>query len=87
MKDKGKLIRFSPYKGPDLVIVGNGASLPITHIGTGSVGHKNELTLNNVLVVPQMMKNLLSVSQLTKDNPCFFEFNQHGFSIKDSRTR
>lgn len=84
--DKGKLIYSYSYKGSDSVIVGSDATLPITHIGTGSIGCPNHLALNNVLVVPQITKNLLSVSQLTKDNQCFFEFNCHGFSIKDSRT-
>lgn len=60
--DKDKLVYSYPYKGLDLVIVGNRAALPVTRIGTGSTGDANHLALNNILVVPQMMKNLLSVS-------------------------
>lgn len=82
--DKGKLSHSHRYKGFDSVIVGNGVYLPITCIESSSIGHAKSLALNNILVVPKIKKNLLSVSQLTKDNSCFF--NRFGSSIKDSRT-
>jgi hypothetical protein len=37
--------------------------------------------------VPNLKKNLLSVSQLTNDNDCIFEFNSNGFVIKDQKQR
>ena len=44
---------------------------------------QGNLQLNDVLVVPKLKKNLLSVSQLIDDNSCIFEFNSDGFVIKD----
>jgi hypothetical protein len=45
------------------------------------------LYLNNVLVCPSLIKNLVSVHALTRDNPVTVEFDASGFSIKDLRTR
>ena len=39
-----------------------------------------------MLVVPNKKKNLVSVSQLTCDYPCYVTFNDHGFLIKDQAT-
>ena len=49
------------YTGKDCVIVGNCASLPITH--TGKLFHSHDFQLLDVLVVPHITKNLLSVSK------------------------
>lgn len=46
-----------------------------------------ELALNKVLVVPDLKKNLLSASQLTKENECFGEFSFNGFVIRDYSKR
>jgi hypothetical protein len=42
--------------------------------------------LNDILVAPSIVRNLLSIRQFTRDNNCSFEFDAHGFSIKDLRT-
>lgn len=61
----GNLEHISPHYGPNNVMIGDGFSLPITHVGNGSFGKKSgRLPLRNVLVVPRIKKNLLSVSQL-----------------------
>ena len=61
--DPGKLTSYSPYNGPDKIFVGNGDLLKISHIGNLSlnVGHE-KLVLDNVLVVPKIKKNLVSVN-------------------------
>ncbi|KAF8406182.1 hypothetical protein HHK36_008262 [Tetracentron sinense] len=84
-RDSGKNLRT--YYGHDSVMVGNGDSLPITHVGDANVdlGEK-QLILKNVLYVPQMQKSLLSFSQFTNDFPCNFEFSATGFVIKDRKT-
>lgn len=57
------------YSGNDQVMVGNGQSLSITDTGfVKSLLPNCPLILPNVLVVPGTKKNLLSISQLTKDN-------------------
>ncbi|GJZ92722.1 ribonuclease H-like domain-containing protein [Tanacetum coccineum] len=43
--------------------------------------------LHNVLVTPNINKNLISVRQFTRDNHCTIEFDAFGFSIKDFLTR
>jgi hypothetical protein len=69
------------------VIVGNGASLPVTHTGAFSVPTTAApLQPNNVLVCPSLIKNLVSVRALTRDNPVTVKFDALGFSIKDLRT-
>lgn len=86
--DTGKLQSFARYTGSDKKFVGNGAALDITHIGSASdpYGH-NRLELNDVLVVPEIKKSLLSVSQMTTDHPYVFEFSSNGFEIKNRETR
>lgn len=40
------------------------------------------LTLNNLLHVPSITKNLISVSQFAKDNSVLFEFHSDHFVVK-----
>jgi hypothetical protein len=44
------------------------------------------LALNDVLVVPHITKNLISVVKLTKDNSCVFGCCSSNFKIKDKHT-
>ena len=57
------------YSGNERVMVGNGQSLSISHIGSiSTLVPQSSLFLSNVLVVPRIKKKLISISQLTKDN-------------------
>lgn len=50
----------------ELCMVGNGARWPITHVGTGSLRTSvGSLSLQNVLVIPEIRLGLISLSQLT----------------------
>lgn len=70
------------------VIVGNGSKIPVTCIGSTSIQSSSRpLNLQNVLIAPKIVKNLISVRKLTKDNWCSVEFDPFGFSIKDLPTR
>ncbi|XP_066354655.1 uncharacterized protein [Miscanthus floridulus] len=74
--------------GPSSVVVGNGALLPITSVGSYSFSMpRRSLTLNNVLVAPNIIKKLISVRRFTTDNNCSIEFNPFGLSVKDLQTR
>lgn len=42
-----------------------------------------KIKLNEVLLVHELSRNLLSVAQLTHDNHCSIEFSPCGFCIKD----
>ena len=73
-----------PYKGHDAIFVGNGEALRISHIGEARLKTKHrDLKLKKLLVVPKIKKNLLSIGQLTFDNPCSIEFSSTSFVIKD----
>ena len=73
---------------PSSITVGNGQSIPIFGRGTSLLHIADRLFyLNNVLVAPQLTRNLLSVRQLTRDNNCSIEFDASGFSVKDLRTK
>ena len=68
-------------------MVGNGHTLPITHIGETTLGiGSSSIHLKDVLLVLDIKKDLLSVSKLTTDYPLIFEFDGHGFVIKDRTT-
>ncbi|KAJ0049526.1 hypothetical protein Pint_15730 [Pistacia integerrima] len=63
--DATQLDKSNTYTDKDRVIVGNGASLPISH--TGTLSPTFSLTLKDVLVVPGLTKNMISISKLTSD--------------------
>jgi len=67
---------------PSSIVVGNGSLLPV--IGTGSTDLSHSFRLNNVLVSPQLIKNLISIRQFTTDNNCSVEFDPAGCSVKGS---
>ena len=77
--DLSHLDQASNYTGKDRAVVRNGASLPITH--TGTISHIQFLELLDVLVVPRLMKNVLSISKLTSDFLLAVTFTNNFFSI------
>ncbi|KAF8396137.1 hypothetical protein HHK36_017750 [Tetracentron sinense] len=83
----GILNTVKPYMGHDKIIIGDGKELSISHVGYALLPtpHGN-LPLSNVLLVPKITKNLLSVGQLSDDLSYIFEFSSDGFVIKDKKT-
>ncbi|GKC88073.1 ribonuclease H-like domain-containing protein [Tanacetum coccineum] len=70
------------------VYVGDGKSIPVTNTGHIILPILNRpLYLHNVLVTPNIIKNLIFVRQFTKDNNCTVEFDAFGFFVKDFLTR
>ncbi|GJT79051.1 ribonuclease H-like domain-containing protein [Tanacetum coccineum] len=70
------------------VHVGDGKSIPVTNTGHNIIpSHHRPLHLHNVLVTPNIIKNLIYVRQFTRDNNCTIEFDAFGFSVKDYLTR
>jgi hypothetical protein len=77
---------FSPrYPVPSSIVVGNGSLLPVT--STSPAHLPGYLRLNNVLVPPSLIKNLISERQFISDNNCSVEFDPVGYSVKDLRTQ
>ncbi|GJT82442.1 ribonuclease H-like domain-containing protein [Tanacetum coccineum] len=70
------------------VSVGDGHSIPVTNMGHSILPTPTRsLHLNNVLITPHIVKNLISVRQFVRDNNCTIEFDAFGFSVKDFLTR
>jgi hypothetical protein len=64
------------YHGNDIVQGSNRAGLRIMHLGSCSINTDTRpLALTNILHVPEISKNLLSVHKLARDNNIFFEFH------------
>ncbi|GJR64493.1 ribonuclease H-like domain-containing protein [Tanacetum coccineum] len=68
--------------------VGDGRSIPVTNTGHSIIpSYHRPLHLHNVLVTPNIIKNLISVRKFTRDNNCTIKFDAFGFSVKDFLTR
>ena len=65
------------------LLVGNGERLKILASGTTTL---NNLNLHNVLYIPKIIKNLLSVSKLIVDNNALVEFDANYCYVKDKLT-
>ncbi|GKE21902.1 ribonuclease H-like domain-containing protein [Tanacetum coccineum] len=70
------------------VHVGDGNSIPVTNTEHSIIPslHRS-LYLYNVLVTPNIIKNLIYVRQFTRDNNYTIKFDAFGFSVKDFLTR
>ena len=55
----------SEYSGNGKLALGNGSHLPITHIGNFHLPTSRSLSLRNILLVPSLTKNLISISKFT----------------------
>ena len=70
--------------GNDRIQVANGAGLEITHSGNSTLSSASKsFVLNQILLVPEITKNLLSVHRFCRDNNVFFEFHASYFLLKD----
>ncbi|KAK9151758.1 hypothetical protein Syun_010067 [Stephania yunnanensis] len=86
--DTSQMNHISPYQGNDSLIVGNGNSIPIKYIGNAKVSSADHrLKFSNTLCVPNIRKNLISISQLVKDNNVVIEFTNKDCLVKDSSTK
>lgn len=79
-RDLQKLNVADEYKGDDKLQVGNINQLCISHVGSSSLLN---LHLPNMLIVPKLTKNLLSVSKLTDDNNVYVELWSKHCNIKN----
>jgi hypothetical protein len=85
--DVGNLSSVRPPTStdPSSIIVGNGSALPVTSVGDSTLS--GPFYLNNVLVTPDIIQNLLSVRRFTTDNWCSMEFDPFDLSVKDLSTQ
>ncbi|KAL4318029.1 hypothetical protein GQ457_18G017830 [Hibiscus cannabinus] len=86
--DAGIILNSLPYTGIGKISVANGMTVPISRVGSGSMlTNSRPLMLNNLLHVPNIKKNLLSVSKFTRDNNVSIEFFPDSCAVKDLQTR
>ncbi|KAJ9545467.1 hypothetical protein OSB04_025174 [Centaurea solstitialis] len=84
---KGTLSNIFNLRNTRHITVGNGSFIPVTSYGNSKISSPYPpFSLNNVLLVPNIIKNLISVHQFTKDNLVSIEFDPFGFYVKDLRT-
>ncbi|KAE8686060.1 hypothetical protein F3Y22_tig00111086pilonHSYRG00004 [Hibiscus syriacus] len=85
--EASNILESSEFSGPGKLIVGNGMPLNVNLVGRSSVSSASRvLLLNDLLHVPQITKNLLLVSKLTKDNDVYLEFHANRCCIRDEKT-
>lgn len=91
--DMSNLQSGSEYLGGKKLHLGNGPKVDISHVGHSVLYSSppntisKSLILKDLLHVPSITKNLLSVSQFAKDNDVFFEFHPLSCFVKDQSTK
>ncbi|KAK9082411.1 hypothetical protein Syun_031829 [Stephania yunnanensis] len=85
--NQGMLTNLRKYDGSDSIFIRDGSFMPITSIGDTYLNQKcTSLPLHNVLLVPNLSKKLLSISQLTTQFPVNCEFSNSDFFVKERTT-
>ncbi|KAF7824348.1 Retrovirus-related Pol polyprotein from transposon TNT 1-94 [Senna tora] len=89
--DASNLMNGVEYTSAEQLHMGNGKGLLISNIGQSLVKSSFQpnlsLVLNNLLHVPSITKNLVSVSKFAKDNSVFFEFHSDACYVKSQATK
>lgn len=88
--DLSQLSANKNYEGKDQLQVGNGKYFSISYTGhtiLPSSLHSKCLHLKHILCVPQITKNLLSISHFTRDNNVTVEFDDTCCVVKDKLTK
>lgn len=83
----GMLSNIHQFKGSDFVVIDDGSPLTIDAVGDTVISDgKNKLLLRDVLLVPELTRNLLSIIQLTSQYPLSCNFSNDSFHVKDQAT-
>lgn len=86
--DEGKLNSIFNKSNVSSVTVGNGSTIPVITTGHSILPNPyRPLHLHNILVTPQIIKNLIAVRKFNRDNKSTIEFDEFDFFVKDYRTR
>jgi hypothetical protein len=87
ISDAGNLTSVRPptFIDPSSIVIRNGSALLVTSVGDSAL--PGLFYLNNVLVTPDIIQNLLFVHRFTTDNWCFMKFDPFGLSVKDLSMR
>lgn len=79
----------SPYEGHISIMIENGKILNVTHAGNISLKLPNDWIheLKNVLCVPELRKNLISIRRLTNYFPHEFSLRSNVFLVMNFQTK
>ena len=75
------------YIGSRKLVVGNGDTLTISHIGSITLPTSRSLILKNLLLIPSIKKNLISISKFTSNNDVIVEFNSSSYCVKEKLSK
>ena len=85
--DLNNLALHQPCQGGDGVLIGDGSPLAFSHTGSTLLSSPTRsLTLDKILCVPDIQKNLISVYRLCNANQVSVEFFPASFQVKDLST-
>ena len=80
-------VKGDEYHGLDQIRIGNGLGLIVKHIGSTHLSTQtSSFLLNDVLHVPHITKNLISVHKFTTDTNTLIEFHPTHFFVKERTT-
>jgi hypothetical protein len=78
-----KLTMKEKYIGEDHIHIASGTGMKISHIVHTTVyTPSRNIHLNNILYVPEVTKNLVSIHRLAEDNCVFVEFHPVSFALR-----
>ncbi|KAG8496312.1 hypothetical protein CXB51_009046 [Gossypium anomalum] len=85
--DLDNLKDAAPYTGNHKLYMGNGLPVPVAPVGSGHFTAASRVFhLKNVLHVPRICKNLISVAQFARDNQVYFKFHPVHCFVNDVKT-
>ena len=85
--DGNSMTAKSDYSRNGKVSIGDGSQLSISHIGHLVVTAPKPLKLKNILLVPSITKNLISISKFALENDVIVEFNANCCYVKDNQSK
>jgi hypothetical protein len=86
--DLDKLSMQDKFGGNDQVHMASISGMKIQHVGTTNLHTpSHDLILKNILHVPAVNENLISIDHFSFDNQAFFELHLCHFFIKDGESR
>lgn len=66
----------------------NDAGFSISSIGSSTITHNGHaFNLHNILLIPHIKKNLMSISKFVHDNHIFLEFHPNYSLVKDLNSK
>ena len=75
------------YTRKEKMVVGNGSRLQISHIRSSYYNASKQIHLQNILHVPKMTKNPVSISKFTLNNDAITVFTSDYCYVKDKHTK